>query len=294
MSDLCKNAVKFLQNRFPRATVIHNEATLTEPITGEIVHTIWPMIAQDPDSGIKQRAIAIPNLGQKGEIVDIAYSTNNLFTKLDAELMVSFDNLIQPKGHKINSTQMSLASKIILYTNKLHISYEAVIHNFSMANLLVEIISEGEMYNSLFISYGGPDEYVAAKINAYLKNQGIKTWFFPDDALPGQKLHRVMYEGVNDHDRVLLLCSQQSLSRSGVLNELERVLEREAKEGGSEILIPIALDKFVYSDWAPNRPDLAKQIRSRVIIKIEGTQIETEDSQKQLSKLVTVLSKAKG
>jgi hypothetical protein len=85
--------------------------------------------------------------------------------------------------------------------------------------------------------------------------------------LPGQKLHRVMHEQINNHDRVLLVCSEHSLSRLGVLNEIERVLEREAREGGKEILIPITLDDHVYQDWAQDRPDLAQQIRSRVITK---------------------------
>ena len=77
----------------------------------------------------------------------------------------------------------------------------------------------------------------------------------------------MMHDGVNNHDRVLLVCSEESLTRVGVLNEIERVLEREAKEGGSEVLIPITLDDYVYGDWAPDRKDIADQIRSRVITK---------------------------
>jgi hypothetical protein len=33
------------------------------------------------------------------------------------------------------------------------------------------------------------------KINSTLKAGGVKTWFFPEDNLPGEKLHRVMNEG---------------------------------------------------------------------------------------------------
>nr|WP_229262012.1 toll/interleukin-1 receptor domain-containing protein [Duganella guangzhouensis] len=124
------------------------------------------------------------------------------------------------------------------------------------------------MYDTLFISYGGPDEKAAASINSYLASHGVKTWFFPKDSVPGEKLHRTMSEGINSHARVLLLCSQHSLVRPGVLNEIERVLEREAREGGGTILIPVALDDFVYQDWAPKRPDLAIQVRDRVIPKL--------------------------
>jgi hypothetical protein len=125
-----------------------------------------------------------------------------------------------------------------------------------------------------------------------LKSRGIKTWFFPDDALPGQKLHRVMHDGLNRHERVLLICSERSLQRPGVLNELERVFEREAREGGSDILIPVTLDDFVFGDWAPARPDVAAQVRSRVVTKLDFEPNHENQLHAQLEKIVKVLSKS--
>jgi hypothetical protein len=74
------------------------------------------------------------------------------------------------------------------------------------------------------------------------------------------------------------------LLRNGVLNEIERVLEREAKEGGSSVLVPIALDDFVFTEWAPSRPDLASQVRTRVILKLDATADEYsfEDQMKKM------------
>jgi TIR domain/Pentapeptide repeats (8 copies) len=149
-----------------------------------------------------------------------------------------------------------------------------------------------EVFRTLFFSYGGPDEQIASVINNSLKSRGIKTWFFPDDALPGQKLHRVMHEGVNHHERVLLICSERSLQRPGVLNELERVFEREAREGGSDILIPVTLDDFVFGDWAPARPDVAAQVRSRVVTKLDFEPNHENQLHAQLEKIVKVLSKS--
>lgn len=291
MSDVRKNAIAFLQKRFPRATVINSESTFSDQSTGEVVFKIWPMIAQDPDSGVKQRAIALTDLGSKNEIGSIAHSIHKIFNEMDTGVFVGFGNAVQQTGHDINTTQMAFAPKIIIYTNKIHAAYNSIMEVFTLANILVEVINESEMFNTLFISYGGSDECAATSINTHLKSKGIKTWFFPDDALPGQKLHRMMHDGVNKHDRVLLICSEQSLKRTGVLNELERVLEREAKEGGSEILIPITLDDYVFGDWAPKRTDIADQIRSRVITKINTSQLSSEHEQKQLNKLVLALSK---
>jgi len=290
MSDICKNAIAFLQKRFPRATVMNRESTFSDQNTSE-VFKVWTMIAQDPDSGVKQRAIALSDLGSKNEIGFVTHSVDKIFNEMDTGIFIGFDNKLQPTGHAINTTQMAFAPKIILYTNKIHAPYRSIIEAFSSANILVEVINESEMYNTLFISYGGTDESAAASINAHLRSKGIKTWFFPDDALPGQKLHRTMHDAVNSHDRVLLICSEQSLRRPGVLNELERVLEREAKEGGSEILIPITLDDYVFGDWAPKRSDIADQIRSRVITKVDTAQLKSEYVQKQLGKLVLALTK---
>lgn len=126
------------------------------------------------------------------------------------------------------------------------------------------------MTETVFISYGGPDEVEARTLSEYLRLHGAKTWFFPTDAVPGEKLHRTMWRGVNEYDRILALCSEDSLSRPGFLNELERVLEREAREGGESRLIPVSIDDSVFShDWPPDgREDLREQILTRVITEI--------------------------
>ena len=43
------------------------------------------------------------------------------------------------------------------------------------------------MYFSVFISFGGPDEEAATRLNNFLKSSGVKTWFFPTHAIPGSK-----------------------------------------------------------------------------------------------------------
>jgi len=48
-----------------------------------------------------------------------------------------------------------------------------------------------------------------------------------------------MREGVNKFERVIVICSANSLSRRGVLNEIEETLQREARDGGASYLIRI-------------------------------------------------------
>ncbi len=296
MAELHKNGIAFLQRRFPAALVLNNEITLSEE-NGNIVARVWPMIAQDSLSGVMQRALAIEDLGARGELPTIAKLMPKWLDELKGAVYVKVGNVLDPTSHEIDTNQMTYAPRTILYTNKLSVPADLVFELFSKENLLIEIVDESKMHKTVFISFGGPDEGAARIINDALKSKGVKTWFFPDDAEPGAKLHRVMHDGVNEYDRVLLLCSKDALSRPGVLNEIERVLEREAKEGGTDILIPVALDDFVYSDWAPNRADISSQIRSRVIAKIlidskEFDQtIETHDYDKAYS-LITKIQPA--
>jgi hypothetical protein len=126
-------------------------------------------------------------------------------------------------------------------------------------------------FQSVFISYGGPDELFAERLNDSLVECGVNTFLFSKDARPGDKLHRVMREGVNKHDRVVLICSRNSLERPGVVNELEETLQREARQGGAAVLIPITLDDYVFGDWAPQNPDLAQAVRDRVVADFRGT-----------------------
>ena len=287
MSEIHKNGIAFLQRRFPAALVLNNEITLSEE-NGSIVAKVWPMIAQDSLSGMMQRAIVIENMGEKGELPTIAKLMNKWFEELKGGVYIKVDNVLDPTSHAIDSNQMIYAPRTILYTNKMIVPTDVVFEMFGQENSLIEIVDENKMHKTVFISYGGPDEGTAEKINSALKSKGVKTWFFPDDADPGAKLHRVMHEGVNEYDRVLLLCSKESLARPGVLNEIERVLEREAREGGTEIFIPVALDDYVYGDWAPTRHDIASQIRSRVITKIS---IDSDDFEKTIDKVVKVLRK---
>ena len=268
-SNLCKNAVEFLSKLYHGPTVHMSVHGVT---SDEIAIEVWPILVFSFRTGTKYRAIAVPNLGLIVEPLAIASICGSWFQQLDEEVIVSCDNLIKRTHSPIYNRDMLFSPTVTLYTNALIVSVDHVITAFSSKNYMVYVVNEADMYKTVFISYGGPDEQVASRINSALKDKGITTWFFPDDAVAGEKLHRVMYGGVNKNEKVLMLCSENSLTRPGVLNELERVLEREAREGGADILVPVALDDFVFTRWKPQRTDIAEQIRSRVVasVKVRG------------------------
>ncbi len=147
----------------------------------------------------------------------------------------------------------------------------------------------GTKIRSVFISYGGPDERFAIMLNDGLRRAGVNTFFFPDDAPPGAKLHAVMRDGVNEHDHVVLICSRDSLDRSGVANELEETLQREAREGGRAILIPVTIDDYVFSDWASSSPGVAQSLRDRVVADFRDAIRDPIIFERSLGRVVAVL-----
>jgi len=280
-----ERTTKYLQEKYPRAVVLSQDFPLKNQFTQATEKVIYGHVAVDPDTGVKHRLLAIPDLGNLGEAASVAQNLKAIFDVF-AGLHIGMGNDLNPTGSSVDSITMPFTPKILIYTNGLKVPMQLLISEFQNMGHQIEVVDESSMYQSIFVSYGGPDEEAAGTLNKALKSVGVSTWFFPDDSIPGQKLHRMMHDGVNKHDKVLLVCSKDSLTRNGVLNEIERVLEREAKEGGSDILIPVTLDNYIFTEWNPERTDIADQIKARVIINVDP---ESDNYKKGIDKLVKSL-----
>lgn len=141
-----------------------------------------------------------------------------------------------------------------------------------------------KLMQKVFISYGGPDSDFARKLKSDLNRNGVRTWFFEDDAEFGQKLHQMMRQNIGKYDRVVLICSEQSLARNGVLNEIEQALAKEAREGGSSRILPIATDGFVFSEEF-KLTEVGQELNDRVI----GNFTEPEKYEKNFMRLLSSL-----
>lgn len=154
------------------------------------------------------------------------------------------------------------------------------------------------MLQSVFLSYGQPDENVAARLRNELTENGVKTWYFPEDAVPGSRLARHLEDEVNRYDRMILCCSVRALQRPGVLHEVEEVLEREQREGGSEVLIPVLLDDIWGSgdqppEWWPARKrHVYRSLRKRVCVDFRDALDDPEKWSMNLQKLLLALKRA--
>lgn len=128
-----------------------------------------------------------------------------------------------------------------------------------------------KMMRSTFISYGEPDREFARALRDLLEQNGVRTFFFEKDAIPGERLHQTMYQGVNKYDRVILICSEASLKRSGVRTEIEETFARESRDGGASYLVPVARDSFVF-EWAD---PVGMRIRDRVVADFRDADISS-------------------
>jgi len=118
---------------------------------------------------------------------------------------------------------------------------------------------------STFISYGGPDELFARRIYDALRAHKVPLFFFPETARVGERIDNEVFRRIQEHDRVLVLCSRDSLNRAGVISEIQETLDREARDGGATYLLPIMIDDYVLTGWRDTHPELAERVRRRII-----------------------------
>jgi hypothetical protein len=121
------------------------------------------------------------------------------------------------------------------------------------------------LMQSTFISYGGPDEAFANRLHEALRLHGVVSFFFPVSATAGARINDEVFHQIQKYDRILLVCSKDSLTRPGVINEIRETLDREARDGGATYLLPIMLDSYVLDEWKVMQPTLAERIARRVI-----------------------------
>ncbi len=145
------------------------------------------------------------------------------------------------------------------------------------------------LMHSTFISYGGPDQDFAERLQSALDQNGVRTFLFTKHAAWGETIQGAVRSGIHSHDRVVLVCSESSLTRAGVQHEIELTLRRETKEGGTKLLIPVALDDYVWHGWEPDNSDLKDEVLERVIGDAEGADTNQTKFDQTISRLLGAL-----
>lgn len=146
-----------------------------------------------------------------------------------------------------------------------------------------------KLMQSTFISYGGPDEAFARKLYETLKAHNVIVFFFPETSRVGERINNEVFHKIQEQDRVLLICSKNSLNRAGVINEIQETLDREARDGGATYLLPIMLDDYVLTEWRNIQPILAERIGRRIIADFRKAKRSKAEFTKAFDRLVDAL-----
>jgi len=150
-----------------------------------------------------------------------------------------------------------------------------------------------DVFDAAFISYGQPDDAFARRLYESLRDRGVTAYYFPETARPGERLSNELRHQIKSHDRFLLICSEASLNRAGVRNEIQETFDREARDGGASYLIPILLDDYLFDPdgWHSVEPDLAETVQARSALDFRRALDDSVEYEGKLYRLLDVLSR---
>jgi uncharacterized protein YjbI with pentapeptide repeats len=139
---------------------------------------------------------------------------------------------------------------------------------------LIGAMDDPSQFHSCFISYSVTDQSFCDKVYEELRTNHLRVWRFAEDATWGKPIWREIDIGITTYDRVIVICSKNSLQSGPVLREIERALQREDREG-KNVLFPIRIDNYLFDEW--NHP-----LKGDVVAKVVGDFIGwDQDAKKQ-------------
>lgn len=153
---------------------------------------------------------------------------------------------------------------------------------------LYKYLAESPRHYSCFISYSHEDSEFADAIYGALREHKIRCWLDKHAMQPGSNIYDEIARGIQTSDRMLLVCSEHSLTSWWVDSELtsifdkERRLSQETKKNVA-LVVPLDLDGFMFSsDWKSGKKDI---LTSRLALRFSNWSGDTALFQKRIHEL---------
>jgi hypothetical protein len=153
----------------------------------------------------------------------------------------------------------------------------------TITELLMSAITTPVEFYSCFISYSSKDELFAKALYYDLLRRDIRSWLFEEDAKWGETVWSEIDRSIKNHDKVIVICSVNSLQSAPVCREIERALQREDRERRS-VLFPVRIDDYIFNGWEHPR-------KADVVSKVIGDFRDPSDYQRSLNRLVDNLNR---
>lgn len=103
---------------------------------------------------------------------------------------------------------------------------------------------QNERTCSCFLSYARTDSDFAKHLRDSLRQEGIPCWQDIHDMRAGHFWREQIYDAIEKHDKLVLICSRASLERPAVVEEIQEAISRE-RQTGTQKLFPIRIDDFI-------------------------------------------------
>ncbi len=159
-----------------------------------------------------------------------------------------------------------------------------------LIDYLPTLINQPIQFYSCFISYSHEDKIFARRLHDQLQGKGIRCWLDEHQILPGDDIHEQVDRGIKLWDKVLLCCSEPSLTSWWVDKEINTAFQKEQKlmrERKEKVLslIPLNLDGHLFR-WENGKAD---EVKSRMAADFTGWEKDNEKFEAAFDELVKAL-----